>query len=166
MPERRRSDATGIGSTPLVINPAELTVGAVVQRTAGDLVRGCVPNAAEAAREIVAALLDVGRHWTMLHATDHADVTLLERADQAVRRLARGMPFEYAVDRASFRRLTLAVDERVLIPRPETELLVEFVLTLMRDGCGGVAIDVGTGSGAIALALAQEGTFDRVIGTD
>ncbi|MGH7691053.1 MAG: hypothetical protein ACREN3_15725, partial [Gemmatimonadaceae bacterium] len=83
MPERRRSDATGIGSTPLVINPAELTVGAVVQRTAGDLVRGCVPNAAEAAREIVAALLDVGRHWTMLHATDHADVTLLERADQA-----------------------------------------------------------------------------------
>ncbi|MGH7690795.1 MAG: N5-glutamine methyltransferase family protein, partial [Gemmatimonadaceae bacterium] len=73
---------------------------------------------------------------------------------------------EYAVDRASFRRLTLAVDERVLIPRPETELLVEFVLTLMRDGCGGVAIDVGTGSGAIALALAQEGTFDRVIGTD
>jgi release factor glutamine methyltransferase len=71
---------------------------------------------------------------------------------------------QYAVGRAAFRHLDLHVDQRVLIPRPETEMLVELVLGLA--GQGGTAVDVGTGSGAIALALASEGRFDRVIATD
>ena len=74
------------------------------------------------------------------------------------------MPVPYAVRRAAFRHSTLDIDERVLIPRPETEGLVDVVIA--RATPGGVAIDMGTGSGAIALALAQEGRFERVIGTD
>jgi len=86
-------------------------------------------------------------------------------ARAAAARRARGAPFAYAVGRAPFRHLTLAVDERVLIPRPETEQLVEEVLR--RTGGGrGVAADVGTGSGAIALALAAEGGFERIVATD
>jgi len=78
------------------------------------------------------------------------------------------MPEQYAVAQAAFRFLTLHVDPRVLIPRPETEGLVDRVLEAMRGASaeGGTAIDVGTGSGAIALALASEGAFDRVIGVD
>ncbi|MGE5732433.1 MAG: N5-glutamine methyltransferase family protein, partial [Gemmatimonas sp.] len=68
--------------------------------------------------------------------------------------------------RASFRHFTLDVDERVLIPRPETEQLVDLVLDELSTGEGGVAIDVGTGSGAIAIALAAEGHFSRVYATD
>jgi release factor glutamine methyltransferase len=166
LPEHRRRGAPGANVTPLVVDAAALTVGAVVRQTAEELGRTGVSNAAMAAREIVAALLDVGRHWTVLHDSDHADGLLFGRAMQSARRLARGMPFQYAVGRASFRRLTLEVDERVLIPRPETEMLVEFVLAFTRERSGGVAVDVGTGSGAIALALAQEGNFDRVIGID
>src|SRR5206468_3396450 len=77
-----------------------------------------------------------------------------------------GAPLAYAVGRASFRNLTLDVDERVLIPRPETEQLVELVLEETLGRAGGVAIDVGTGSGAIAISLAAEGRFSRVYGTD
>ncbi|HEY0779030.1 MAG TPA: HemK/PrmC family methyltransferase [Gemmatirosa sp.] len=62
--------------------------------------------------------------------------------------------------------MTLDVDERVLIPRQETEVLVDEVLARLADARGGTVVDVGTGSGAIALALASEGAFDRVIGTD
>ena len=116
------------------------------------------------ARDVVAALLDVPRFWPTAngHAPAHAE--LCERAHRAAERLAAGAPFAYAVGRAAFRHLTLAVDERVLIPRPETELLVDEVLR--RAGVGGTVVDVGTGSGAIALALATEGRFDRVIATD
>jgi release factor glutamine methyltransferase len=83
-----------------------------------------------------------------------------------VARRAAGAPFAYAVGRAAFRHLTLDVDERVLIPRQETEVLVDEVLARLADRPGGVCVDVGTGSGCIALALACEGRFDRVIATD
>ena len=81
----------------------------------------------------------------------------------AVERRAGGEPLAYVSGRAGFRRLILRVDRRVLIPRPETEGLVELVL--MRASRGIVA-DVCTGSGAIALSLADEGHYDRVLALD
>lgn len=118
--------------------------------------------------ELVAAVLQRGRASLALRARagDTVSAVHAERVSQAATRLARGMPFAYAVGTAAFRHLVLAVDERVLIPRPETELLVDHVLRLRAGQPGGTAIDVGTGSGAIALALAQEGDFARVIATD
>ena len=121
-------------------------------------------NPVRAARDIVAALLDVPRHWPMVNDEAEIDRETWTRAVAAADKCAAGAPMPYAVGKASFRHLTLAVDERVLIPRPETELLVDLVLKKVKPG--GVAIDVGTGSGAIALALATEGRFDRVIGID
>lgn len=160
MPGERR------GSAPPAPTTAALTAGDVVERAA-DVLRGAgVADPASQAREIVGALLDAPRHWAALQRHTPAEQALLDRALAAAQCLARGMPFQYAVGRASFRGLTLHVDERVLIPRPETERLVDLVLDATGDVRGGVAVDVGTGSGAIALALAQEGTFDRVIATD
>ncbi len=81
---------------------------------------------------------------------------------------ARRKPLQYILGRAAFRDLELKVDSRVLIPRPETEELVEAVLAWSR-GTGRQnlrALDVGTGSGAIALSLAKEGPFARVVATD
>ena len=74
-------------------------------------------------------------------------------------------PQQYREGKAYFRHLELHVDERVLIPRPETEVVVDWALKLAGSG-GGVAVDIGTGSGAIALSLALEGSFERVIATD
>ena len=74
-------------------------------------------------------------------------------------------PQQYRDGKAYFRHLELHVDERVLIPRPETEVVVDWALKLAGSG-GGVAVDIGTGSGAIALSLALEGSFERVIATD
>ena len=116
-------------------------------------------------RSAVAALLDVPRFWPSVNAEAPLERDTWEAAVRAARKRASGAPFAYAVGRAAFRNLTLDVDERVLIPRQETEQLVEEVLSLT-GGLGELAIDVGTGSGAIALALATEGRFARVIGTD
>jgi len=81
---------------------------------------------------------------------------------------AKRRPVQYILGRAAFRELELEVDPRVLIPRPETEELVEAVLSRVRewgrDGLSG--LDLGTGSGAIALSLALEGPFGRIVATD
>ena len=88
---------------------------------------------------------------------------LLERFRKAVDQRRRGVPFAHAVGGAGFRTLDLAIDARALIPRPETEGLVDLVLAL---NLRGNAADIGTGSGCIALALAVEGQFEKVVAVE
>jgi len=120
------------------------------------------------ARWLLSAVLEVtpgelGR-WIWQNGPCAPDA--LGRIDQAAQRRASGEPMAYCVGTAPFRELVLTVDRRVLIPRPETEIVVGEALRLMADHPGGVAVDIGTGSGAIALSLATEGRFERVVATD
>ena len=144
----------------------EHSVGSVIADMAAVLQPALGDDAVAEARELLALLHDMPRHWPTLARDQELDAAQCDAARRAAAKRASGAPLQYAAGRAAFRHLTLDVDERVLIPRPETEQLVEIVLDLTRHERGGVAVDVGTGSGAIALALANEGRFARVIGTD
>lgn len=123
-----------------------------------------VPPDRGGARDLVAAVLDQQRFWPTAHRDQVLSQDSVERMRAVAVALNGGMPFAYAVGKAAFRHLTLAVDRRVLIPRPETEVLVD--LTLSVTGGRGRVADIGTGSGAIALALAAEGDYSAVIATD
>ena len=85
-----------------------------------------------------------------------------------LRRRASREPLQYIIGRAAFRQLELKADPRVLIPRPETEVLVQEVLDWASAAGGslGRVWDVGTGTGAVALSLAMEGSCTRVVATD
>ena len=103
----------------------------------------------------------VGEAW--LRRDEPKPPEAIARFREAAELLSRGVPFAYAVGRVPFRRLDLAIDARALIPRPETEGLVELVLARCS---GGLAADIGTGSGCIALSLAVEGRFEKVIAVE
>ncbi|GAC1694890.1 MAG: hypothetical protein NVS9B3_13100 [Gemmatimonadaceae bacterium] len=155
------------GPRPVRRIRAVQTVAGVVAALATILDDAGVCDAGLEARDIVATILDVPRFWPIANRDAPMSAVQVLSATAAADRRAAGAPFAYAVKRAAFRHLTLDVDERVLIPRQETEQLVELVLAETRDGGRGrTAIDIGTGSGAIALALATEGSFAHVVGTD
>ena len=149
-----------------VPGPSIATVAAVLDQAAAKLgAAGVVYPRREAAWfwELAAALPS-GQAW--LAREERADAAALRRFEEMLTSRVSGMPFAYAAGVMAFRRLTLAIDDRALIPRPETEGLVELVLRWAEGQPGGWVADIGTGSGCIALSLALEGRFDRVVATE
>ena len=102
---------------------------------------------------LLAEATEVDRFTLLTRGGSPPSAAQTRRFESLVARRARREPVAYILGRRAFRELELAVDPRVLVPRPETELLVEVALALDR---GARVLDVGTGSGAVALALKHE----------
>ncbi|MFC1529983.1 peptide chain release factor N(5)-glutamine methyltransferase [Gemmatimonadota bacterium] len=119
----------------------------------------------EAEGLLSAALGDVPRH---LLYQEEREITDNEQdlLEQFISRRLAGEPLQYITGEAAFRLLTLQVDRRALIPRPETEGLVEVALRLMGSNRQALVLDAGTGSGAIALSLAVECPGWRIVAAE
>lgn len=117
------------------------------------------------AEVLLAHVLQVGRSRLKSHPEERVDAAQAMGYQALLARRAAGEPLAYLTGSREFWSLPLAVDPRVLVPRPETELLVERALALHGAG-GGAVVDLGTGCGAIALALASERPDWRVVATD
>ena len=104
------------------------------------------------ARILAAHALGVERVWISAHEKDEPGANGLRDIEALYSRRRAGEPIAYLTGEREFYGLSLAITPAVLIPRPETELLVDRAIPLLREG--GRALDLGTGSGAIALALA------------
>ena len=142
------------------------TVGDVVRGTAARLDADGIVTARLDAELLVAHVLGISRSALAVERNRELSATERERVAQLAARRAAREPLQYIVGEWGFRGLTLTVDERALIPRPETETVVERCLALLEGRDAPRVLDVGTGSGAIALAIADEHPGARVTGID
>ena len=143
-----------------------MTIGEVLRRSTDHLAaRGSGRPRLEAER-LLGHALGLERVELYMHLDRPLSAAELDGARALVRRRAAGEPLQYVLGEWGFRRLTLRVDRRALIPRPETETLVERCLALLDGHDAPRVLDVGAGSGAVALALADEHPGARVTAID
>jgi release factor glutamine methyltransferase len=133
--------------------PSARTISALVDDAAERLAAAGVETPREDAEAIVADSLGVAPKDLSVDSAEDVGTDVAEEIEGKVRRRVDRDPLAYVLGRAPFRNLEIAVDERVLWPRVETELLVEVGTKLPQ---GARVHEVGTGSGAIALALMSE----------
>ena len=144
----------------------------VIRLAADYLERQNVPDSRIAAELLAARLLKCGRGFLVSSMDKVVPETHLEAMRRGMVRLANGEPVQHVLGEWDFRKLTLKCDRRALIPRPETEDLVERVLKHLKSVYGDAGaevpfvVDVGTGSGCIILSLAKEFGKGVFLGTD
>lgn len=136
---------------------------ALWQEATGRLAAAGVPEPRREARRLAREIRGADRGVAGYDPAGEVTAAFAAHYLAAVDRRATGEPLAHVIGWIGFRTLELAIDRRALIPRPETEGLVELALARVDRG---IAADVGTGSGAIALSLKAEGRFDAVFGID
>lgn len=145
------------------MNEVADSIGDIAASAAAALSAAGLSDSRREALQLMAAITGSTVARVMLNSERILAPESIAALDAAVARRAAGEPLAYVTGSTGFRHLELRCDPRALIPRPETEGLVDGVLARCNAG---IAADVGTGTGALALALAHEGHFDEVIGID
>ncbi|MEZ5377461.1 MAG: peptide chain release factor N(5)-glutamine methyltransferase [Acidimicrobiales bacterium] len=168
---RDPADLDGVAGSSDGVDELEGTITwrALLAETEQRLQRAGVADASISARRIIEEASGFEGAGLAAGLSERATTRGVARLDQMVERRSDGEPLQYVVGRWGFRHLDLMVDRRVLIPRPETEIVAERALAeLRRLSAAGptVAVDLGTGSGALGLSLAREHATTDVWITD
>jgi len=144
----------------------ELSIAAALLEAAQMLRRAGVPEARREAGSLLAHVINCDRTFLISHAEDSITHSNFEAFRECIRRRASGEPLQYITGHQEFYGLDFIVNKNVLIPRPETELMVERAATLIPQESSSLICDVGTGSGCIVVALLHTKPLARAVALD
>lgn len=144
-----------------------LTIQVALRAAIARLDGAGVDAPASTARQLLSVATGQPRAWLLAHDDEALPEAQARTLESLLERVAAREPLAYVLGERGFHGITLKIDPRALIPRPETEMLVDLTLAALRAlPAGAAVIDVGTGSGAAAIAIALGAPAARVIACD
>lgn len=143
-----------------------MTIAEAIAKAAARLTAHRIENARLDAEVLLAVVLDRDRAWLVAHFPDKLDDRYRRYFDQLLTRRAVREPLQYIIGGQEFWGLGFTVTPDVLIPRPETELVVESAIEALSGIAAPLIVDLCTGSGCIAVSLAKEFPGAQVVATD
>ncbi len=148
------------------MKPAELSLGDFLRKTSPEITQ-LVELPQQTLLVLLSHVLEQPQTWILAHNEAALSATQQAKLTALIARLKQGVPLPYLTGRQEFFGLSFEVSPAVLIPRPETELLVETALRWLRSHpAANSAVDVGTGSGCIAVSLAVNTSTLHIVATD
>lgn len=115
---------------------------------------------------LLSYLLKVNKEYLVIHDNEEVSETIIQEFKNKIEELKNGKPIQYITHFQEFMGLNFYVDENVLIPQPDTEILVEEAINLINQYCSKRVLDLCTGSGAIAISMKKKCDFAEVVGVD
>jgi len=148
------------------MKPAELSLGDFLRKTSPEITQ-LVELPQQTLLVLLSHVLEQPQTWILAHSEAELSATQQAKITALIARLKQGEPLPYLTGRQEFFGLSFEVSPAVLIPRPETELMVETALRWLRlHPAANSAVDVGTGSGCIAVSLAVNAPTLHIVATD
>ncbi len=139
-----------------------MTVQQLLENGKAVLKNNNIENYSNEARWIFESAFECGRDYVIFHSADTADVEKSARFIEMISRRATGEPVQYVIGSWDFYGETFCVGDGVLIPRPETEMLVDFALNFLEDKTNPIVVDLCSGTGCIGLSVAQKCPSSKV----
>lgn len=114
-----------------------------------------VQNPASIAKRLLAFTLDVSKEYLIVHDEEEVQEKIVERYNEYIKQILQGKPVQYILGKQEFMGIEFLVNENVLIPQPDTEILVEQTIKIAQNYEKPSLLDLCTGSGAIAISIAH-----------
>ena len=143
-----------------------MTIKEALSNSINTLKQSKIESPIQIAKIVLSNVLKQSKEYILINEKEILDSKMYETFMKKIEQISLGIPMQYVTNKQEFMGMEFYIDENVLVPRPDTEILVEEAISIIKNNSQKLVLDMCTGSGAIAVSIAKYTTVDKVYAVD
>lgn len=143
-----------------------MTIKEALSNSINTLKQSNIESPIQIAKIVLSNVLKQSKEYILINEKEILDSKMYETFMKKIEQISLGIPMQYVTNKQEFMGMEFYIDENVLVPRPDTEILVEEAISIIKNNSQKLVLDMCTGSGAIAVSIAKYTTVDKVYAVD
>lgn len=143
-----------------------MTIKEALSNSINTLKQSNIESPIQIAKIVLSNVLNQSKEYILINEKEILDSKMYETFMKKIEQISLGIPMQYVTNKQEFMGMEFYIDENVLVPRPDTEILVEEAISIIKNNSQKLVLDMCTGSGAIAVSIAKYTTVDKVYAVD